>query len=109
MTRWLTAAAAIWLLGASSGAFAQIKTLGTIEVVNNSKGRALDLRIRPDPGAGIHQYQSSSMLLSREVGENAAIGFGIAKVYGRRPTGDLRTGERTVRTRKPAVTFVLKF
>ena len=108
MTRWLTAAAAIWLLG-SSGAFAQMKSLGTVEVVGHSKGRALDLRIRPDLGAGIDHYQSPSMLLSREVGENAAIGFGIAKVYGRRATGDLRTGERTVRTRKPAVTFVLKF
>ena len=108
MTRWLTAAAAIWLLG-SSGAVAQVKSLGTIEVVGKSAGRTLDPRIRPDSGGGIHQYQSASMLLSREVGENAAIGFGIAKVYGRRPTGDYRVGERTVRTRKPAVTFVLKF
>lgn len=108
MTRWLSAAATIWLLG-SSGAIAQVKNLGTIEVIGKTTGRALDLRIRPDHGAGIHQYQSPSMLLSRQVGENAAIGFGIAKVYGRRATGDLRTGERTVRTRKPAVTFVLKF
>ena len=108
MTRWLTAAAAIWLLG-STDASAQMKSLGTIEVVGKSTGRALDLRIRSDAGAGIHQYQSSSVLLSRAVGENAAIGFGIAKVYGRRATGDFRTGERNVRTRKPAVTFVLKF
>jgi hypothetical protein len=108
MTRWLTAAATIWLLGSSS-AFAQMKGLGTIEVVGELKRRPLDVRLPPDPGIPTHGFQSPSMLLSREVGENAAIGFGMAKVYGRRATGDMRSGERTVRTRKPAVTFVLKF
>ena len=107
MTRWLTAAAALWLLGSSS-ALAQMKSLGTVEVVGQSKGRPLDLRLRPDAGLTTHRFQSPSMLLSREVGENAAVGFGMAKVYGRR-VGDLRTGERTVRTRKPAVTFLFKF
>ena len=108
MKRWLTAAAALWLLGSSS-ALAQMKSLGTVEVVGQSKGRPLDLRVPPETGLTTHQFQSPSMLLSRELGENAAIGFGMAKVYGRRATGDLRTGERTVRTRKPAVTFVFKF
>lgn len=108
MTRWLSAAAAIWLLGSSS-AFAQTMSLGTLEVVGQSKGRALDLRLPHDNGATTRQFQSPSMLLSRELGDHTAIGFGMAKVYGRRATGDLRTGERTVRTRKPAVTFVLKF
>ena len=108
MTRWLSAAAAFGLLGSSS-AFAQTASLGTIEVVGQSKGRALNLRLPHETGPITQQFQSPSMLLSRELGENATIGFGMAKVYGRRATGDMRTGERTVRTRKPAVTFVFKF
>ena len=106
MTRWLTVAAAVWLLG-TSAASAQMKSLGTIEVVGTPKGRPLDFRLPPD-GITTHQFQSASMMLRQDLGGNASIGVGIAKVYGRR-SGDLRTGERTVRTRKPAVTFSLKF
>ena len=49
------------------------------------------------------------MIVRQDLAPNAAIGFGLAKVYGKRRGPDLSDGERTVRTRKPAVTFMFKF
>jgi hypothetical protein len=107
MTRWLAAAAALWLLG-SSGAHAQ-KSLAGVEPVKRPRTRNVDLRlIQPLPIDAPHRL-GSGMIVRQDLAPNAAVGFGLAKVYGKRRGPDLGDGERTVRTRKPAVTFVLKF
>jgi hypothetical protein len=107
MTRWLAAAAILWLLG-SSGAQAQ-KSLGGVEPVKERRARIVDLRLTQPIPIDAPQRLGASMIVRQDVAPNAAIGFGLAKVYGKRRGPDLSGGERTVRTRKPAVTFMLKF
>jgi len=106
MTRWLAVAAALWLFG-SSGAEAQMKGLGAVEVAELAKNRTLDLRIDPPrPGYSTGLHLSPSMLVHQELGTNAAVGLGIANMYQKRRGG----GDQPVRARrKPAVTFTLKF
>jgi hypothetical protein len=51
-----------------------------------------------------------SILLSRDLGPSAAFGVGLANIYAKRKgSTDLRIGEPTPHSRKPAVTLVLKF
>ncbi len=107
MTRWLVAAAALWLLG--SGANAQMKGFGISEPAPGPKTRILDLRISSDTRIDAHQPLVPGLIVRRELGANTAIGVGLAKVYGKRRWTDPGIGERTVRTRKPAVTFTMKF
>ena len=107
MTRWLAAAAAFGLLG--SGANAQMKGFGISETIPGPKTRILDLRISSDTRIDGHLPLVSGLIVRREVGENMAIGIGLAKVYGKRRWADPGIGERNVRTRKPAVTFTMKF
>ena len=106
MTRWLAVAAALWLFG-SSGAEAQMKGLGAVEVAELAKNRTLDLRIAPPQSGystGIHL--SPSMLVHQELGTNAAVGLGLANMYQKRRGGP----DQPVSSRKkPAVTFTLKF
>ena len=40
---------------------------------------------------------------------NAFVGVGLANLYGRKKRGDARIADPPVRSKKPAVTFVLKF
>ena len=107
MTRWLAAAAILWLLG-SSGAQAQ-KSLAGGEPVKGPRTRNIDLRLsQPMPIDAPHRL-GAGMIVRQDLAPNAAVGFGLAKVYGKRRGPDLSDGERTVRTRKPAVTFMFKF
>jgi hypothetical protein len=108
MKRWLAAAAASWLLG--SGANAQMKGFAAVEAVTGpKKTHIIDLRISPDTRIDAHQPLVPSLIVRRDLGANSAIGVGLAKVYGKRRWADPGIGERTVRTRKPAVTFIMKF
>lgn len=106
MTRWLAVAAALWLFG-SSGAEAQMKGLGAVEVAELAKNRTLDLRIAP-PQSGYSTviHLSPSMLVHQELGTNGAVGLGLVNMYQKRRGG----ADQPVRARKkPAVTFTFKF
>jgi hypothetical protein len=107
MLRWLAAAAALWL-PASVGAQAQMKGLGALEVAEVAKNRTLDLRISPEPIIGGSRPSGPNMLVHRDLGPNAALGLGLATMY-KRKGNDFSTGDRAVRSRKPAVTFQMKF
>ena len=106
MTRWLAATAALWLFG-SSGAEAQMKRLGGVEVAELAKNRTLDLKIvPPQQGYSTGLHLSPGMLVRRELGANAAVGLGLANMYQKRRGGS----DQQVRARKkPAVTFTLRF
>ena len=108
MTRWLAAAVTLGLLG-SSGAQAQMKSFASTDEGETAHTRTVDLRMPQPALMDAPQTYGGGMLVRRELGSNTAIGVGLAKVYGKRRGLDLSTGERTVRTRKPAVTFLLKF
>jgi hypothetical protein len=48
------------------------------------------------------------MLLHQDVAPNAAFGVGLANIYAKR-RGVSRADDPPARSRKPAVTFVMKF
>lgn len=108
MHGWLAVAAASWLL-ISSGAHAQMKGLGAIEIAEVAKNHALDLRIPEQPIPPSHMPLVQGMLVHQQIAPDALVGLGLANVYAKRRGGELRPGERTVRSHKPAVTFVFKF
>jgi hypothetical protein len=48
------------------------------------------------------------MLVQQGILQNAFVGVGIAEMYGRKKRG-ARLGDAPVASRKPAVSFVVKF
>ena len=107
MGRWLVWAAGLGLL-ASSGAQAQMKGLGAIELAELAKNRTLDLRITPEASYPSAMRLVPSMIVHRDFGANATLGLGLANMYKRRGN-DFRPGDKPVRSRKPAVTFQMRF
>jgi len=49
------------------------------------------------------------MVVQQGVGANAFLGVGLANIYGRKKGADGTAGDRPPRSRKPAVTFVMRF
>jgi hypothetical protein len=107
MFPWRTIAAAAVSLLVSSGASAQMKGLSPGEVAGVARTRALDLRLTQLPPMPGRLSIENGMLVSREVAPNAKIGIGLANVYGRKKSGDLNGTPG--RSRKPAITFNLRF
>jgi hypothetical protein len=106
MTKWLAIAAAPALI-ASAGVSAQ--SSGKL-VAAQATTRALDLRLSQELGATRPTPLIRSILLRQDLGPNAAFGVGLANIYAKRKgSTDLRIGEPAPHSRKPAVTFVLKF
>ena len=106
MTKWL-AIAAVPALIASAGASAQLS--GQL-VAAQATTRALDLRLSQELGATRSAPLIRSMLLRQDIAPNAAFGLGLANIYAKRKgSADLRIGDPTPHSRKPAVTFILKF
>jgi hypothetical protein len=50
-----------------------------------------------------------SMIAQQGVGPNAFVGIGLANIYSRKKGSNLRIGDPPQHSRKPAVTFVMKF
>lgn len=108
MRKWLVVAAVV--LGAgSSAAQAEMKGLGAGEAVSIARARTIDLRLAQGSGYGGHAPLVPSMLVRRDVMPNGALGLGLASFYARRKGAELRPDEKPRLSRKPAVTFVLRF
>ena len=109
MIKWLVIAA----LGASFAGgqvAAQMKGHSPAEIAGVARTRALDLRISQMPSMPTQPPLVASMLVSRELAPNARIGVGLASIYGRKKSGgEMRINGGPGRSRKPAVTFVLRF
>ena len=108
MVRWLTGAATMWLFAASS-AQAQMKGLMAVQIAEAARNRALDFRITDNSPGAVPLPLSSTMLVHKDIGANAAVGLGLANMYQRRRGGNFRAGDPPVLSRKPAVTFSVKF
>jgi hypothetical protein len=104
MMKWLAFAAGLWLLG-SSGAEAQMKGLGAVQIADVAKNRTLDLRISSQDAYQSVGHLTPSMLVHQDFGANAAVGLGLANMYQKRRG----SSDQTVRSRKPAITFLMKF
>ena len=108
MGKWL-AVAAVLPFTVATAASAQMKGLSTVDVANVARGHALDLRISQQQGVDRPQPLVQGMLVQREVTSNAVIGLGLANMYARKKSSSLRIGDPPARSRKPAVSFSVKF
>jgi hypothetical protein len=110
MREWLVFAAFVPIVSATA-AQAQMKGLNPGVVAEVARTRALDLRLNQEQGAARPSpLVLRGMLISRDVAPNALVGLGLANTYTRKKLGSNARGEdRPSRSRKPAVTFVLKF
>jgi hypothetical protein len=104
---WLVVAAVVLMAG-STGAKAQMKSLSAIDVASVARTRTLDLRLGPQFGTETHVPLVASMLLRQDVTPNAAFGVGLANIYSKRRLSQ-RPDDPPASSRKPAVTFLLKF
>ena len=107
----------LWLLIAAAGqaalvsnAGAGMKGLQPVEIGRVAAARALDLRLSQDLRAASPVPLIRGMIVQRGIAPNAALGLGLANLLEKRKAGfDARDDARPKRSRKPAVTFVLKF
>ena len=107
MLRWLAAAVVLGAFG--SNAHAQLKGLGAVAIADAAKNRTFDYKITENPISAQRLPLPSGMLVGRELAPNATVGVGLANVYQRRRGWNLRPSDPAVRSRRPAVTFVMKF
>ena len=107
MRDWLAAAAALTFFAATA-AQAQMKGPATTRVAAIARNHELDLRLSEQRGYAHSLLLANGMLAEQDVADNAFVGVGLADMYGRKK-GGLRQDDQLVRTRNPAVTFVLKF
>jgi hypothetical protein len=107
MGKWLAVAAVLPLMAAPA-AHAQMKGLAATEVASVSRAHAIDLRIAEQKGYDRPLPLMNGMIAQQDVAPNTFIGIGLADMYGRKK-GGLRINEAPPRSRKPAVTFVVKF
>lgn len=109
MREWLVLAAVLPLF-AGTGAEAQMKGLTSGVVGEVATTRALDIRFSQETGSERPLPLIRQMIIGHDVAPNALVGLGLASMYARKKLGSEARGEdRPTRSRKPAVTFVLKF
>lgn len=108
MARWLVIAA-VSPLFAAAGAHAQQARFFPNEIVVVARTHALDLRLAQERGVDRPLPLMRGMLVQHGVGPNAFLGVGLANLYGRKKGSDPSLGDRPTHSRKPAVTFVMKF
>jgi len=108
MARWLVIAA-VSPLFAATGAHAQTARLFPNEIVVVARTHALDWRLAQEHGIERPIPLMRGMLVQQGIGPNAFLGVGLANLYGRKKGADPSLGDRPTHSRKPAVTFIMKF
>ena len=108
MRKWVSAAAAMPLVWAAAAQAQAMKGLMPAEIAAVARNRTLDLRLYLQQGNERPSPLVSGMLVQQDLTANTFFGVGLAEMYGRKKAG-VRFGNAPVRSRKPAVTFVMKF
>jgi hypothetical protein len=109
MQVWLLIAAA-GQAAAGSNAGSAMRGLGPAEIGRVAAARALDLRLSQDMRPSSPLPLIRGMIVQRAVAANAAVGLGLSNLYERRKAGfDEREDGRPKRSRRPAITFLMKF
>ena len=109
MPSWLLLAAALQA-APIAGLGPDMRGLAPEEVSHLARTHALDLRLKQDSTPFAQMPLIRGVILQREVAPNAAVGLGLSNLYDRRKSGfDNGAGVRPRHSRKPAVSFVLKF
>jgi hypothetical protein len=106
MSKWLLIAV-VPALAASTAAIAQMNVR---LVPGHATTRALDLRLSQELGVERPAPLVRGMLVRHDIARNATVGLGLANIYAKRKgSADLRVGEPTPHSRKPAMTFIFRF
>lgn len=106
MSKW-PVIAVLPALAASSAATAQMSAR---LVPGQATTRALDLRLSQELGMQRPAPLVRGMLVRHDVAPNATVGLGLANIYAKRKgSAEWRIGEPTPHSRKPAMTFILRF
>ena len=108
MFRWLAVAVVAPLIVATA-AHAQMKGLAPVDVASVARSHTIDLRISEQQGFDRPLPLVQGMLAHQDVAPNALIGVGLANMYGRKKGQNFRVGDTPSRSKKPAVTFIMKF
>lgn len=106
MISWLLIAA---LQAAPATTAAATKGLAPVDISHLATAHVLDFRLKlesPLPGP---VPIVRGMIVQHELAPNAAVGLGLSNLYEKGRSGFDSTGLRPKRSRKPAVTFVMKF
>jgi hypothetical protein len=109
MGKWL-GLLALLPLAAATVAHAQMKGVASADVASVARNHQLDLRLSQQQGNDHPLPLMRGMIVQQDVAPNAIVGLGLANIYGRRKSGaSARLGDVPARSRKPAVTFIMKF
>ena len=108
MFKWLAVAVVSPLIVATA-AHAQMKGLAPADVASVARSHTLDLRISQQQGFDRPLPLVEGMIAHGELAPNAMLGVGLANMYGRKKGSNLRIGDPPERSRKPAVTFQVRF
>ena len=108
MRFWLASAALLPLL-APAAAHAQMKGLVPADIAGAARGHTLDLRLSQEHGINRPLLLVQGMIAQQDFAPNAFVGIGLANLYARKKRGDARISDPPARSKKPAVTLVLKF
>ena len=107
MRKWVSAAAATPLIWAAAAQAQSMKGLMPADVAAVARNRTLDLRLYQQQGDERPSALVRGMLVQQGITANSFVGLGLAEMYGRKKGA--KFGNEPVRSRKPAVTFVMKF
>jgi len=108
MRKWLAVIGMVPFLTATAG-HAQITGLAPTDVASVARTHAIDLRLSQQQGYEGPIPFMRGMIAQQGVGPNAVVGIGLANIYGRKKGSNWRMGDPPQHSRKPAVTFIMKF
>ena len=107
MQRWLIIVA-VWPLAAATAANAQANRAFEVREPAH-RSRTIDLRLVQEPSLNRVDPPSTGLLAETEVAPNARLGFRMMTVSRPRLGPEWRIDGRSTRSRKPAVSFSLRF
>jgi hypothetical protein len=108
MRKWLAVTGMVPFLMATAG-HAQMMGLPPADVASVARTHTIDLRLSEQHGFDRPMPLMRGMIAQQGIGPNAFVGVGLANIYGRKKGPNLRIGDPPQHSRKPAVTFVMKF
>jgi hypothetical protein len=106
MWKWLAAVSCPFVM--ATAAHAQIRGVAPADVASVARAHGFDLRIAQQQGIDRPLPLIDGMLAQQDFSPNTYVGVGLANMYSRKKRS-LGISTTPTLSKKPAVTFVLKF
>src|SRR4051812_1525698 len=94
-------------LAAAAGVQQGMNGLSAGDIASVARTRAIDLRLSQELAPDRPALLVPGMIVRHDFAPNASVGLGLANIYGKKKVGSETRVDG--RSRKPAITFVLKF